>query len=127
MLFIAIIFASLLASLIPAFVVKMLMSVFFGRRVSYLKVLGVMAVTYVTMSMGVTLMGYETEASFETMPDWVAITVIIATFVFQAILLWVAVTDEDGDVVPVLGWVIALVLQYVVYLLIGLLIIFAVM
>lgn len=123
MVIIALIFASALASLIPALVVKVSMWVLFSRTVSYLMILTVMVATYILGGISLVIIGYDVE-TWETIPDSLAIGVSVGTFIMQAIILSLTISDEHAQSIEFWRWVIILLFQYVVYLLIGLLMIF---
>ena len=115
MFLIALIFASIFGSLIPAFVAKLLMSAVFKRNPSYLAVLGAMALTTFFTGMLIFFMGYDSEAALDAMPNIVAIMISILALVIQVIALNVIAFDERGASIGMGKWAAVLVLQYVVY------------
>ena len=115
MFLIALIFASIFGSLIPAFVAKLLMSAGFKRNPSYLAVLGAMALTTFFTGMLIFFMGYDSEAALDAMPNIVAIMISILALVIQVIALNVIAFDERGASIGMGKWAAVLVLQYVVY------------
>ena len=116
----AMIVASLLGALIPAFVAKLLMSALYRRDVSYLSVLGAMAITTFALGTLLIVMGYDSEAALDAMPGLAAAMIGILGIVLQLIALNVFAFDQGGNSIGMARWAIVLVAQYVVYFLIAL-------
>lgn len=86
-------------------------------------ILTVMVATYILGGISLVIIGYDVE-TWETIPDSLAIGVSVGTFIMQAIILSLTISDEHAQSIEFWRWVIILLFQYVVYLLIGLLMIF---
>lgn len=127
MILIALIIASLFYALIPAFIVKFLVLLVYDRTVSYTTVLFAMAATYVFASMIMLAgAGNNPDITFEDLPVAWVIGTMVFTFALQVFSLNIVATDERGQSVGFGGWTITLLLQHVVYIALGLLVVFAV-
>ncbi len=123
MLLVAVIIGSVLASLIPALVVKVLMSVIFGRSVSYLLILLGMAVTFILTVMTMFALGYTSEENLDAIPSSVSIGLSVGGLVVQAFALSLIAPDQNMERIAAWRWGILLILQYVVYFAIALLLV----
>jgi len=115
-----------LSSLIPAFVVKILMSGVFRHRVSYLMVFIAFIISVVAMIGVLVFLGLADEQSFEALPLDQSLGLTAAGFLVQALLLAAMATDENHEFIALWKWVAVLILQYVVYVVIAFIIAFAV-
>ena len=112
----ALVFGAVASSLIPALVIKVLMSVFFQRSVGFLKVL-IAIIASVFLAFGVAYaLGLQSEAAFRALPQNTTLMITGASMLAQAVLLTVIVTDEIGQRIPLWQWIIVLILQYVLYI-----------
>ncbi len=112
-----------IASVIPAFVAKLLMQGIFGRRVSFgmvllMTVAGVVFLTLVYFG----LMFYsEGTLDLQAFPRFAAsispaenALLYLLGFMLQLVLLTVAVPDENMQLISGRRWAVVLVLQYVI-------------
>jgi len=83
-------------------------------------ILAIMAVTYAVATMGVIGLGYDTEASMDAMPDWLTLGFPVVTYLFQALVMAIIITDEDNELIGLSHWFAALLLPSAVPLLLGL-------
>lgn len=86
-------------------------------------ILTIMVASYILGGISLVIIGYDVE-TWETIPDSLAIGVSVGTFIMQAIILSLTISDEHAQSIEFWRWVIVLFFQYVVYLMIGLLMIF---
>jgi len=118
---------SALSALIPALVLKLLMSAVFRRTVRYLLVLLGVTISVFALALIGLYMGVTDEAAVEAMPPLQTGMLVLGGFVVQAAILTFVSPDVEMEFIAIWKWGVVLVLQYVVYFLIGLLIAFIMM
>jgi|SRR6056297_815489 len=112
----ALIFGAVASSLIPAVVIKVLMSVFFQRNVSFLMTL-IAIIVSVFLTFGVAYaLGLQSAAAFRALPQSTTLIITGASMLVQAVILSIIVTDTGGQRVPLWQWIVVLVLQYALYI-----------
>ena len=115
-----------LSALIPAFMVRWIMDVKFLHRVSFLAVLLILAASYVAMILVYAWLGLFERALAEEVPLVPGMLLAVAGTALQLILLTAFVLDEHGQMIPMWQWLVALLLQWVVYVVLSILLTFVV-
>lgn len=121
---ISIAISSVLISLIPAFVIKLLMGAFFFATVRYLMVLLGLAVSAILIMFALGAYEALSGTRYDMMSDLQIVLWTVGGFIFQAICLKVIATDPRMTMISIWKWAAVLILQYVVYALLGLIFLF---
>jgi len=110
-----------LASLIPAVVIKLLMRMVFRRRVSFWMVLLGAVLASVVATAAYVGMVYLSEVSLEALASEPSVTPVqglafsAASFLVQLLVFAFVVPDENMELIAISCWLVVLLLQYVVY------------
>jgi hypothetical protein len=112
--------ASVLVALIPAIVIKALMGTIFFRPVSYLTVLLALAVSGFLAVFALGAYTFFGGPSIDAMSNAQVAIWTVGGFLFQALCLKVIATGPRMIMISLWKWCAVLILQYVVYAIIGL-------
>lgn len=116
---IGLVFAAIASALIPAAVIKALMSIFFQRNISYLmtviallgSIAAIFGISYV--------LGIRSDAALRALPQNATYIFTGATIFIQAAFLALIVSDDIQQRIELWKWLLVLVLQYVCFFLFG--------
>ena len=118
--------ACALGSLIPAFVVKVLMGTFFFKPVSYLLVLLALIVSTFFSVIAYGAFGLLTDAAIEAMQLTQTALLLLGGLIFQVVCLKFIAPGPRMEWIAAWKWFVVIILQYVVYIALALLYAFVV-
>ena len=111
-----IVFVAVASSLIPAAVLKLLLSVFFQHSVGFLKLfVALMVSSFLIYGAGYAL-GQQNDPTLRALAQLSPLIATGAVLLAQALLLALVITDESGQRIPLWQWLAVFVIQYVLSL-----------
>ena len=109
------VFSVIGSTLIPALVLKLIFSFFFQRNIGYLKLLaGLIGAMLLGFGIAYAL-GLQSQAAYRALSQYSTLAISAGTLLSQALVLFAVVTDDIGQRIPFWQWIVALIIQYVLY------------